>query len=105
MRLVYSPKAREDLREIKEYIRDALLNPIAAENVTKKILKSCALLKDNPKLGAELSGKIDRDTDMRYLIINQHIAFYKLENDTIRVIRIRDARTNYMHIIFRYQSF
>lgn len=36
MRLVYSPKAREDLRKIKEYIRDALLNPIAAENVTKR---------------------------------------------------------------------
>lgn len=101
MKLIYSPKARADLREIKAYIRDNLQNPSAAENVTQKVLKSCVLLKENPKLGAELSGKVDRDTDMRYLIINQHIAFYKIDTDIIRVIRIRDARTNYMHIIFK----
>ncbi len=101
MKLIYSPQARVDLREIKAYIRDNLQNPTAAENITQKILKGCALLKDNPKLGAELSGKIDRDTDMRYLVINQHIAFYKIDTDIIRVIRIRDARTNYMHIIFK----
>ncbi len=101
MKLIYSPQARVDLREIKAYIRDNLQNPTAAENVTQRILKGCALLKDNPKLGAELSGKIDRNTDMRYLVINQHIAFYKIDNAIIRVVRIRDARTNYMHIIFR----
>ena len=101
MKLIYSPQARVDLREIKAYIRDNLQNPTAAENVTQRILKGCALLKDNPKLGAELSGKIDRNTDMRYLVINQHIAFYKIDTDIIRVIRIRDARTNYMHIIFK----
>lgn len=101
MKLFYSPQARADLREIKSYIRDNLQNPSAAENVTQKILKNCALLKENPKLGAELSGKVDRDTDMRYLIINQHIAFYKIDSNSIRVIRIRDARTNYMHIIFK----
>ena len=100
MKLIYSPQARVDLREIKAYIRDNLQKPTAAENVTQRILKGCALLKDNPKLGAELSRKIDRDTDLRYLVINQHIAFYKIDNDIIRVIRIRDARTNYMHIIF-----
>ena len=101
MKLIYSPQARADLREIKAYIRDNLQNPSAAENVTQRILKGCALLKDNPKLGAELSRKIDRDTDLRYLVINQHIAFYKIDTDIIRVIRIRDARTNYMHIIFK----
>ena len=101
MKLIYSPQARVDLREIKAYIRDNLQNPTAAENVTQRILKGCALLKDNPLLAAELSGKVDRETDLRYLIINQHIAFYKVDDSVIRVIRIRDARTNYMHIIFK----
>ena len=101
MTLVYSPQARADLRDIKTYIRDALSNPIAAENVTRKILKSCALLKDNPKLGALLSGKTGKDTDMRYLIIGQYIAFYKTDDKAVRIIRIKNARTNYMHIIFK----
>ena len=101
MTLVYSPQARADLRDIKTYIRDTLLNPIAAENVTRKILKSCALLKENPKLGAELSEKTGKDTDMRYLIISQYIAFYKTDDKAVRIIRIKNARTNYMHIIFK----
>ena len=101
MTLVYSPQARADLRDIKTYIRDTLLNPIAAENVTRKILKSCALLKENPKLGAELSEKTGKDTDMRYLIIGQYIAFYRIDDKAVRIIRIKNARTNYMHIIFK----
>ncbi|MBQ3284941.1 MAG: type II toxin-antitoxin system RelE/ParE family toxin [Ruminococcus sp.] len=101
MRLIYSPQARTDLREIKAYIRDNLQNPIAAENVTQRILKGCALLKDNPLLGAALSEKVNRETDIRYLIIDHHIAFYKTDKNAVYVIRIRNARTNYMHIIFQ----
>ena len=33
MKLIYSPQARVDLREIKAYIRDNLQNPTAAENI------------------------------------------------------------------------
>ena len=100
MKLIYTPKAREDLREIKLYITDTLQNKIAADNISKMILKNCSLLKDNPLLGVDLSGKIDKQTDLRFLIIKNYIAFYKLENDAIKVIRIRNARTNYMNIIF-----
>lgn len=101
MKLVYSPQARDDLREINAYIRDTLLNPTAADHITGRILKTCSLLKENPLLGAELRAKIDRETDMRYLIIGQHIAFYTVIGNTIRVIRIRSARTDYMQLIFK----
>ena len=101
MTLVYSPQARADLRDIKTYIRDTLLNPIAAENVTRKILKSCALLKENPKLGAELSEKTGKDTDMRYLIIGEYIAYYRIEDKAVRINRIKNERTTYMHIMIK----
>lgn len=52
-------------------------------------------------LGAELKNKFDVDTDMRYLISNNYIAFYKIVDNDIRVIRIRDGRTNYMQILFK----
>lgn len=100
MKLIYTPKAREDLRDIKHYITDTLQNKIAAENISKMILKDCSLLKDNPLLGVDLSGKIDKQTDLRFLIIKNYIAFYKVENDVIKIIRIRNTRTNYMNIIF-----
>lgn len=101
MKLIYSPKSREDLREIADYIKTTLLNEKAAENISGKIVKACSLLKDNPLMGAELSGKINRESDMRYLVIKNHIAFYRVEGDKIMIIRILDARTNYINIIFK----
>lgn len=101
MRLIYTPKAREDLRNIKSYISKTLLNKTAADNIAKKIIKDCALLKDNPMLGISLSDKIDRQTDVRFLIIKNYIAFYKIDDDRIMVLRIQDARTNYINILFK----
>ena len=101
MKIIYTPKAREDLREIKRYISDTLLNKTAAYNIAKKILKDCALLKDNPMLGISLRDKIDRQTDVRYLIIKNYIAFYRIEKNCIMIIRIRDARTNYLNLILK----
>lgn len=101
MKIICSPKAREDLREIRSYISSELSNPAAANRISKKIMNDCSYLKDNPLLGAELKNKFDVDTDMRYLISNNYIAFYKIVDNDIRVIRIRDGRTNYMQILFK----
>lgn len=100
MKLVYSPQARKDLLEIKKYISVNLVSPQAADNVISKILQSCSNLKEFPKLGAELKNKFDVDTDLRYLVTSNYIAFYRCENDAVKVIRIIDARTNYMQYLF-----
>lgn len=55
----YSPKANEDLRQIKEYISKDLQNPIAAKRVVSAIARSCSNLKEYPQMGAELSKKPD----------------------------------------------
>ena len=44
MKLVIAPAAKEDLREIKEYISVKLCNPTAAVNVVKKIIKDYKML-------------------------------------------------------------
>ena len=38
-KLLISPEAKQDLLEIKEYISNELDSPIAAKNVTDKIIK------------------------------------------------------------------
>lgn len=100
MKIVYSPQSREDLREIKGYISNELVNPSAAARITNKIVTDCSNLKNNPYLGAELKNKFDVDTDIRYLISSNYITFYRVVNKEIHVIRIRDSRTNYMQILF-----
>lgn len=101
MKIVYTPKAREDLRSIKKYIKDELLNPTAANNITNRIAKGCSNLKDNPFMGIALKSKFNIDTDIRFLIISNHLAFYKIHDNVIMIIRILDSRTNYLPILFQ----
>ncbi len=96
----YTPAAREDLRQIKEYISLFLQNPVAAENVTSKIVNKCSILKTAPNCGVILQNKIDKQTDLRVLICDNYLVFYKLQDNCISIIRILDGRTDYLHYLF-----
>ena len=100
MKLQYSPKAKEDLHNIKQYISDELQNKKAALHITQSILCSCSLLKSQPFLGLQLSQLINRETSIRYLISGKYIIFYIVENEYISVLRFLDSRTYYMQKIF-----
>ena len=54
MKIVYSPQAREDLREMKQYIAEILQNPQAAQKLTDRIVRSAHLLGSQPNLGIAL---------------------------------------------------
>ena len=99
MKLRYAPEALNDLAEIKQYIKEELGSPIAAGKIISGILASCSLLKSQPRLGMELSKRIGRETDYRYLISGNYIVFYRIENKNISVYRIIDARTDYIRTI------
>ena len=57
------------------YCPTRLKNQTAAQRFTDRIVKSCARLKDQPRMGAALSEKTGRDTDLRYLVCGDQIAF------------------------------
>lgn len=100
MKLRYTPQARIDLRNFKQYISAELCNPQAAKRVTEKIVSDRSNLKSNPLLGPELKNKLDVNTDLRYLISSNYIVFYRINDYVISIIRICDARTNYINILF-----
>lgn len=96
----YTPAAREDLAQTKEYIEMVLKNPIAAQNVTNRIIQKCSILKEQPMCGVSLSERTGRDTDLRFLVCENRLAFYRIDGNYISIIRILDGRTNYMKVIF-----
>lgn len=98
MKLRYTPAAMNDLEEIKTYIAETLLNPDAAQQLVAGIAVSCAKLKEQPMLGAELRYKINREVDERYLIHGKHIIIYEA-TDVISILRVLDTRTNYLQIL------
>lgn len=100
MRIRYTPAAIADLQEMKDYISKTLHNPKAAQRITKNILDHCANLKTHPQLGMSLAAKTGGDTDLRYLICEQHLALHRVEGDQILIAGILDGRTDYMRVLF-----
>ncbi|MDO5401017.1 MAG: type II toxin-antitoxin system RelE/ParE family toxin [Eubacteriales bacterium] len=101
MILRYTPAAIADLQETKTYISKVLHNPRAARRIALDVLNRCALLKEHPLLGMSLAAKTGEDTDLRYLLCEQHIAFYRVEGELILIARILDSRTDYMQLLLR----
>lgn len=100
MRLQYTKEALEDLRSIREYIYEKSGSENIADNVVQSIVRSCALLKEFPNIGAELSGKIGVETEYRYLVCGRSIVFYTIEVDEIVIDRILDGRRDYIRVLF-----
>ena len=89
--------AEEDFVEITSFI--ASDNPNAAEALVNKIEKNIELLSGNPLLG-----RIPRDEDIknlgyRYIIVQNYIVFYTIEERTIFIHRILHGARNYKTLL------
>ena len=100
MTILYTPEARKDLINARQYSIENFFDETAAKNLTKKIVEKVALLAENPEMGVPLQSRVNRSTDFQLLVIDKHIAFYRVLEDKIYIIRILDTRTDYMREIF-----
>ena len=89
--------AEEDFTEIVSYI--AADNPIAADVIAAKIEKNLDLLSQNPQLGRIPRDEEIRNMGYRYLIIQNNIIFYTIEEKTILVHRILHGARNYKSLL------
>ena len=100
MELYYTPKARNDLLQIKESIIEKFDDENLAIEVLKKITKTARQLVVFPYLGQELSGIIGIYTEYRCLFCKKNYVFYRVEKERICVIRILNEKQDYMRILF-----
>ena len=98
MKLRYTPAAILDLQEIRDYIRDVLLNPDAAQNVLKNIADSCGKLKNQPYMGIELRKKLGREIDGHCIITGKYIVIYDVD-EAVSILRVLDTRTDYVKVL------
>lgn len=97
-----SPEALHDLSDIKSYISDDLENPKAARSTVDKILKRIRRLVEHPLMGAALSSVCDVDTDERFLVCGNYLAFYHVSCRAAEVYvdRVLYGGRDYMRILF-----
>lgn len=89
--------AENDLAEIVAYI--AAEQPTAAVGQLTKIEKTLGLLKKNPYLGKLPNDERLLKLGYRCLIIDDYLAFYTLEGQTVFVHRIIHGARDYLALL------
>ena len=100
MELYYTPKARNDLLQIKESIIEKFDDENLAKKILRKMTETVRQLITFPYLGQELSGITGIYTDYRCLFCEKNYVFYRIEADRVCVIRVLTERQDYMRILF-----
>lgn len=86
--------AEEDLTEILTYI--AAENPAASDTLLTKIEINLHILTQHPRLGRIPEDETLTRLGYRYLVIDNYLVFYTLEDPTVYVHRIVHGARNYL---------
>jgi plasmid stabilization system protein ParE len=95
----FTPLAKEDLIKIKVYLEEEFDVKTASEKI-KQLLISIKRFEELPLMGRPLMNVIDIPTDYMYFVLEKNYVFYRLEKETVKIIRIIDTRQNYLNILF-----
>ena len=90
MKIIYTFKARQDLRDIYEYITYTLLSPDAAKNTTERIMEAARSLEDMPDRNPLYKDEPWHSQGVRFLPVKNYLVFYtvKPETETVSAARI-----------------
>ena len=99
-KLHYSPAALHDLDDIWYYICTELGNPTAAANTVNYIQDNIGRLREFPEMGSPLGPVVMIETDYRFLVCGNYLAFYRSRSGDIYIDRILYGRRNYLKILF-----
>lgn len=99
----YSPKALEDLQRIRVYIIENF-GVDTAKKALGKITASVRRLEKYPVLGVALGKMIDVPTDYMYIFIVRNYVFYRIEDKTVKIVRVLNERQDFMKILFEIHT-
>ena len=95
----YSKESKQDLIGIKQYIKYNLQEPETANKLISKIRKEINALKDNPEIYAIIDDDIIKKLEIRKLIVDHYIIFYRIKDNDIQIVRIMYGRRNWINLL------
>ena len=95
----YSHKSLNDLQYLSDYILGNWGEQVAKREL-KKITTDIRRLEQYPASGVDLGKMIDVPTDYRYIFSEKNYVFYRIEADTIHIIRVLNEQQDYMQQLF-----
>lgn len=90
MKIVYTFKARQDLRAIYEYIADTLLVPDTAQKMTERLMQGARALEFMPERNPLYKEEPWHSRGVRFLPVKSYLIFYTINTaeDTVSIARI-----------------
>ncbi len=97
----FTEKAEQDLEGILRYIAVELSNPVAAQNLGRKIFEKIDIVRDFPDSGTLVDNELLSDKEVRKLLADNYVIYYKVYYDKkiIFVVRIVYGKRNLDEII------
>ena len=102
-KLIVSPLARADMREIGDYISRELRNPGTALRMIRRFREVMSPLREFPESGAPLLAAGKQGAPYRYLVCGSYLIFYHTAGDAVHIDRVLYGRRDYMAILFNDQ--
>ena len=100
MELKYTPKAKEDLQNVKHSVLEHCGSEEIAVKVLREITKTVRNLAVFPYMGTGLVKITGVLTDYRSLFCRHNYIFYRIEGNCILIIRILNEKQDYMRNLF-----
>ena len=90
MNIVYTHTARQDLREIYDYIASTLLVPDTARSLTDKIMADIRSLEKFPERNPLYKDEPWHSRGVRFMPVKNYLVFYTVmnETETVSIARI-----------------
>ena len=95
----YSKESKQDLIGIKQYIKYNLQEAETAQKLVSKIRKEINNLKHNPETYSIIDDDIIKKLEIRKLIVNNYIVFYRIKKTNIEIVRIMYGRRNWINLL------
>ena len=95
----YSMESKQDLIDIKRYIKYNLQEPNTAQKLITKIKKEIDSLKDNPEMYSIIDDDIIKRFKIRKLVIDNYIVFYRINDENIQIVRVMYGRRNWITLL------
>ena len=97
----FTEKAEQDFDEILRYISVDLANPIAAQNLGRKMFEKIDVVRAFPDSGAPIDNEFLSDKAIKKLLVDNYIIYYKAHYDEkiISIVRIVYGKRNLDEIL------
>ncbi len=95
----YSKDSKQDLIDIKRYIKYNLQEPTIANDLIAKIKKEINKLANNPEIYSIIDDDFIKKLEIRKIIVDKYIVFYRVKNNLLEIVRVLYGKRNWINLL------